>query len=83
MPASYPEFSMFKELPAWGFYVRHAKGITFENVVLACEKKDYRTAVILDDVHNATFNSLRVTEPGSKKAAVYQSGSSDVVINRK
>lgn len=27
MGASYPEFSMFKELPAWGFYIRHAKGI--------------------------------------------------------
>jgi polygalacturonase len=83
IPASYPEFSMFKELPAWGFYVRHAKGITFENVVLTCEKKDYRTAVILDDVHDAMFNSLRVTEPGSKKAAFYQSGSTDVIINRK
>ena len=22
----YPEFSMFGELPAWGFYVRHARG---------------------------------------------------------
>lgn len=25
MPAAYPEFSQFKELPAWGFYVRHAE----------------------------------------------------------
>ena len=26
MGANYPEFSMFKELPAWGFYIRHARG---------------------------------------------------------
>ncbi len=38
LPANYPEFSMFKELPAWGFYIRHAKGISFENVVLVCLK---------------------------------------------
>ncbi len=39
MPSSYPEFSMFKELPAWGFYIRHARGITFENVVLRLFKE--------------------------------------------
>ena len=36
MGASYPEFSMFKELPAWGFFIRHAEGITFENGCCAC-----------------------------------------------
>jgi len=49
--ANYPEFSMFKELPAWGFYIRHAKGIKFENITLLCSKKDYRTALVLDNVH--------------------------------
>jgi hypothetical protein len=83
MAASYPEFSMFKELPAWGFYLRHAKGITFDNVVLTCSKKDYRTAVVLDDVHRVQFRSLRVNEPGSKKAPVYQSGSSEVAFTNK
>ena len=32
--AKYPEYSMFKELPAWGFYVRHAQQIHFKNVRL-------------------------------------------------
>lgn len=82
MAASYPEFSMFKELPAWGFYIRHAKGITFENVTLVCEKKDYRMAVILDDVTGAKFKTLKVSEPGSKKESVYSYKSSDVVTNK-
>lgn len=69
---SYPEFSMFKELPAWGFYIRHAKGISFENVTLSCNKKDYRTAVVLDDVHGIKFNGLKVSEPGEEeKASVF------------
>lgn len=80
MAASYPEFSMFKELPAWGFYIRHAKGIKFENVILSAAKKDYRTAVVLDDVHGVTFNSLKVTEPGVKKEPVFSYKSTDVIL---
>jgi hypothetical protein len=79
LAANYPEFSMFKELPAWGFYIRHATGISFENVTLICEKKDYRTAVLLDDVAGATFKSLKVTEPDKKKESVYSYRSTGVV----
>ncbi|MBT6007042.1 MAG: glycoside hydrolase, partial [Prolixibacteraceae bacterium] len=80
IPANYPEFSMFKELPAWGFYIRHAKGITFENVKLTCEKEDYRTAIVLDNVHGASFKSLKVEEPGKKKEPVFSHNSSDVSL---
>lgn len=80
MAASYPEFSMFKELPAWGFYVRHAKGITFENVTLSCTKKDYRTAVVLDAVAGITFKALKVTEPGPEKNPVFSHKSTGVVF---
>jgi len=80
MAASYPEFSMFKELPAWGFYVRHAKNISFENVRLICEKKDYRTAVVLDDVKGASFKELQVTEPGKKKDLIFSYRSEGVTV---
>jgi hypothetical protein len=83
LAANYPEFSMFKELPAWGFYIRHAKGIRFENVTLSVAKKDYRTAVVLDDVHGAEFNGLIVNEPGGKKDPVYSYKSADVFLNKK
>lgn len=82
MGASYPEFSMFKELPAWGFYVRHAKGITFENVTLTCGKKDYRTAIVLDDVTDADIRSLKVSEPERKKEPVYSYKSTLTVRNK-
>jgi hypothetical protein len=83
MAASYPEFSMFKELPAWGFYIRHASGISFENVTLSCAKKEYRTAVVLDDVTGAKFKLLKVNEPDSKKEPVFSYKSSGVVIEKK
>ena len=82
MGASYPEFSMFKELPAWGFYLRHAKGITFDNVTISCEKKDYRTAVVMDDVHGIRITGLKVKEPGTKKNPVFSYRSTEVLIKR-
>ena len=80
IPAKYPEFSMFKELPAWGFYIRHAENISFENVLLIADKEDYRTAVVLDDVNVASFISLKVDEPGNKKEPVFKHNSKKVTI---
>jgi len=82
MAASYPEFSMFKELPAWGIYVRHAKGITFENVILTISKVDYRTAVVLDGVNGATFMGLKVNEPEAGKESVFSYKSEEVRLNK-
>ena len=66
-PAAYPEFSMFRELPAWGIYIRHAEGIRLNNLNLSCTKKDYRTAIVLDDVRNSQFVSTDIKKPDSKK----------------
>ena len=47
---------------------------------LIAEKEDYRTAVVLDDVHVATFISLKVNEPGDKKEPVFKHNSKKVTI---
>jgi len=52
---SYPEPSMFGVIPAYGFYVRHARGVTFDNVEVSFEKPDARPAFVLDSVVNAHF----------------------------
>lgn len=82
MSTSYPEFSMFKELPAWGFYVRHADHLIFDHVTLVADKAEYRTAVVLDDVQDATFTALKVAEPGKKKDPVFSYKSTKVNISR-
>jgi len=63
LPAKYPEFSMFRELPAWGLYIRHARGIRVKNLRLYCAAKDYRRAIVLDDVEGATWEATVVKEP--------------------
>lgn len=47
---NYPEPSMFGVTPAYGFYIRHAKGITFDNVKVTYEKAEGRPAFFLDNV---------------------------------
>ncbi len=74
LPSNYPEFSMFKELPAWGFYLRHVKNLTMENIKLVAEKKDYRRAIVMDDVEGARIIGLEVKEPGPKKAPLFKKG---------
>ncbi len=62
----YPEFSQFKELPSWGLFIRHAKGITLDNVRLVAGAKDYRPAIVADDVQGLEIKNLKTEEPGSK-----------------
>jgi hypothetical protein len=66
LPAKYPEFSMFRELPAWGMYIRHARGVQVKNLRLYCAVKDYRMAIVLDDVEGAGWEGTVVKEPGKK-----------------
>ena len=80
MPAKYPEFSQWKELPAWGFYIRHAEGIHFKNVKLTAEKKDYRPAIVMDDVTGGSLKSVEFIEPESQgKEQVIQHNTSGIV----
>ncbi len=74
MPERYPEFSQWKELPAWGFYVRHAKGLKFENVKLTAKGKEYRPAIVFDDVKGAILSGMEYNVPGGgKKLHKYKS----------
>ena len=76
MEKAYPEFSQFKELPAWGFYIRHAENITFDNVVFRALRKDYRPAIVADDVRGLALRDVRVYEPdsqGKQETVLYRS----------
>ncbi len=46
----YPKLGMFGDLPAYGFYIRHAKGVRLHNVRFDHLNPDMRPALVLDDV---------------------------------
>jgi Glycosyl hydrolases family 28 len=56
----YPEFSMFGELPAWGYYVRHVEGVDFRNCRLTLKHRDYRPAMVFDDVRGPHLASVDI-----------------------
>ena len=68
--SSYPEFSMFGELPAWGFYVRHVKGLTMKNIKLSSVKPDFRVACIFDDVSKLKLDGLGILSNKNNPAII-------------
>lgn len=67
---NYPECTRFGTLPAWGFYCRHAEGIRYKNVTLRVQGKDYRPALVCDDVRNIELNGFHVESAGSDPVIV-------------
>lgn len=57
----YPEYSMFGELPSWGFYVRHVDGLMMKNVRLSLRDYDFRPAYVFDDVKNLVFQGGEIS----------------------
>lgn len=65
----YPDPHMFgPELPAHGFFIRHAKKLEFTKVEVAYEAPDERPAFILDDVHGTDF--FRIKTPAGSQGRV-------------
>jgi len=77
---SYPEFSMFGELPVWGLFLRHAEGVALQNVRLKILHPDYRPAVALDDVRKVDARGLLI-EGSSSKPDVHVIRSAGVLRN--
>jgi len=54
----YPSGGMFGQLPAYGFYLRHARAVDLSNIRISCERLDERAVMIADDVTDLTVDGL-------------------------
>ena len=62
---NYPEPRWAGPTPAYGLYARHVEGLHVNDVTFRYERPEYRPAIILDDVLDATLNQIDApTEPG-------------------
>ena len=52
---SYPEPTMFGELPAYGFFIRHVRALEMRDVEVSYLKEDARPPFLLSDVVGSTF----------------------------
>jgi polygalacturonase len=58
----YPEPSMFGILPAYGFFIRHAKGIELNDIDVGYMKEDGRPAFVLDSVEGVALERCRAAK---------------------
>jgi polygalacturonase len=65
--SSYPEPTMFGDLPATGFFIRHARNIEMSHVEIQAAAADERPAVWMQDVVGADFFRMRLP-PGTAYA---------------
>ncbi|RCR70605.1 glycoside hydrolase family 28 protein [Larkinella punicea] len=57
---AYPVGTMFgPTLPAYGFYVRHVKNITFDQIHLRFVKPDHRPALVIDSAEEVEIRGLK------------------------
>ena len=49
---------MFGETPAYGFFIRHAQGVEFNNVTVSYLNEEMRSPFLLEDVTFAKFNNV-------------------------
>ncbi len=75
LETAYPEFSMFGELPAWGFYVRHVKGLSFKNIDIKIKDPGYRPAFVFDDVHGLKLETIKVSGDNKSSPIFYKDSS--------
>ena len=48
----YPENTMWSNLPAYGYYIRHATNVTFTNCFTSAASADARPWIATNDVSN-------------------------------
>ncbi len=81
MANAYPEFSQFKELPAWGLYIRHAKQINLKNVTFRIKGADYRPTIVADDLTGGAWDFKSYLDGDRLKDSFHLYQTKDVKIN--
>ncbi|MDR1221595.1 MAG: polygalacturonase [Tannerella sp.] len=80
----YPENRMFGTmLPAYGFYIRHADNISFNNIKLAAiDGSEERHAVVADDVTNLKVENSAIQSPDGGKAVFLLKSCKEIRLSR-
>ena len=66
----YPEPAMFGDLPAYGFFIRHVKGLQMRDVEVSFLSPDQRPAFWLNDVAGAEFIHVKAQREADGPAFV-------------
>ena len=59
IPEKYPEYKMFGQLPAYGFFIRHARQVSLDHIDVGFEKDDLRPVLIAEDVDGLLLDQFQ------------------------
>ena len=77
----YPEAAMFgTRLPAYGMYIRHAKGVTLDGVVCLLDSSDARPAIFCEDVERLDVTGF-TADPPSQGPLVFLKATRDAFFH--
>ncbi|RKD90311.1 glycoside hydrolase family 28 protein [Mangrovibacterium diazotrophicum] len=80
-PKDYPEATMFGVLPAYGFYLRHAENIRFDNCAFVTKQIDARPAVFIEKSVNCVLDALDLTNLKTEtEAGIYASQVQKLIV---
>ena len=71
-PAKYPDANMFGDLPAYGLYCRHVKGLSLNNLRMTVKNPDERPFFIGEDVEDLEVSRLGGQSVGKTPFLVLQ-----------
>jgi len=66
----YPEPSRLGEMPAYGFFIRHVKGLTLSDIEVSYDKEDARAAFILTDVLGVDMHRIKAQRSATAKTFI-------------
>jgi hypothetical protein len=76
----YPEYTMFGEMPSWGYYVRHVNGISMKDIKLKLVDSDFRPALVFDDVMNLKLEKIEI--PNNMKEQIIFKNVNDIHLDK-
>lgn len=75
----YPDPMYYGDIPAYGFFVRHASNIKMNNIDVQCKKADGRPAFVLDDVKNININNVLIDKHEGVAKNIVSKGVSNLI----
>jgi polygalacturonase len=77
----YPEPQRMGVMPAYGFFIRHVKGVSFRDVDVSFAKDDARPAFVLNEVSDADFDHIKAAHSDGTPTFVLKNVSGFAIRN--
>ena len=66
----YPQPTVWDNLPAYGLFIRHAEGVSINNLMLGVKEPDSRTPIMVEDVTRIQIKGSQLADPVNSKPFV-------------